>query len=117
MFSVVLFPFVHWDFQYYHEMGKANFVLLLIRYMFAQANMCSVSGSDYEIVDGRYKCPYVDCEWMFSKTHHVTAHLLIHKGLMPFICAVDDCGKAHRTLSSYKTHARKIHKKQEQGNV
>lgn len=68
-----------------------------------------------EIVDASYGCPVPDCCFTFSEKSHVTDHVVTSKGVMPFICTIDECGYAHRTMGAWKKHAEKMHDKQKKG--
>lgn len=46
-----------------------------------------------EKVRGKFPCPVIDCEMVFSqRDHRYKNHLEIHEGLKPFVCEFELCG-------------------------
>lgn len=67
----------------------------------------TTNGTNSTAVQG-FMCPHPGCGRVFSKRYNQQAHMRIHDGTRPFLCAL--CGKRFMWKSSLKSHA-KMHAK------
>ncbi|CAD5113886.1 DgyrCDS3048 [Dimorphilus gyrociliatus] len=53
-----------------------------------------------------YKCPFPNCNRLYSAPHHLKVHERIHTGDKPYRCTYEDCLKSFATSYALKSHLR-----------
>ena len=59
--------------------------------------------------DKPFKCDYNDCHYRCVQKSHYISHMNGHKGIRPFICTQESCGKAFKSNFYLKRHLIKVH--------
>ncbi|GFX37981.1 zinc finger protein 76 [Trichonephila clavipes] len=62
--------------------------------------------SSSRAVEKAFRCPYPDCNRLYTTMHHLRVHERAHTGDRPFKCTIDGCGKAFATGYGLKSHTR-----------
>ena len=58
----------------------------------------------------RYKCDWPGCEYSTGDPSQIYRHKRVHTGKRPFVCDVDQCGKAFMERTNLNSHKTKVHK-------
>lgn len=67
----------------------------------------------------RFDCMEPGCKSTFPNRNELIDHVRMHKGLLPFVCLMNDCdcGLAFRSFDTWKSHAKKDHNMDLKSNI